>query len=1225
MMAVLMVLSVSHVGAYASEGSVINDAADVLTVNEVISDNELRDDDLIKETGIFKPDDTETVLAEDDFAEADLTGDVLPDGFSSDGLSDPEERYFGYIENDFYVDMPEDGSLVTDEGYDETGCETGIEICGEDISADAAKEITVPSKYTLNDNKYVSSVKDQGAWGTCWAFMAMAAAESAYMRQNPGSEINMSETQMIKYFYNGYYGEDIDRGNGDGTLRNDRIFPNDNIKPVMMGGNADFTTFALARWTGAADEAYDPSLGYPTVVQTERQKDVSVAKGLAYDADAEHLQNAYWIDIKNKTDIKKAIIQYGAAGAAYYNDDIYSSDYYKKKINSRYSGPAVYYNCDEKNTLNHEVVIVGWDDDFDRYNFRFTYKNALSMDDDGEVCLPSSNGAWLVKNSEGTGYGDRGFVWISYEDLALNKDGRRAYVFDFEEADNYTHNYQYDGSCYTSQKIYPYVGAVYKASGQQQVEAVGIGFASADNNYTVSVYKDIADPSDPESGDLAVRKSGSTTYPGFYTVILDEFADIDAGSMFSIVVKSRTKDNGFTSFFTDTSHNFGDGYRFNADLTNDKTFYRTENTDWLSSSSRDLATVRLKAYANDRPDHKKTLDGFTVELPRLTYNGLDRTQELSDGLVVKENGKVLRDTHYTYEFDRLPCEAGSYRLIVSGKNDYEGTREFVFVIDKARFSAEDVSLEYTETYYNTLEQRPAVYVKIGQERSRADNYDVIYTDNINCGTATVTVTGKNSLQGNAVLTFKINRCPISRTTVVVDQVIYTGEPLTPAVTVALGSYKLNNIIDYTLTYSNNIEASDNALVTITGCGNFIGTKEHKFTIYAETIPRISVIGKAGTALASVKYGNTLLDPSCYDLEIYYGKERVRVDKFEATKTYTVRVKLKGNYSGDFIVTDVKVNVDSHLLRLRFKKGDSVFYNGKAQKPAVEMVDENGNIVPSKYYKLAYIDNVEVGTATVTATCKGLYSGFVSAMFTIRPAIIEPSMITAVKDKKFTGSAITPQLKIKGLKAGRDYICSYSNNVNVSYDSSGNIIKGAAITIVPSSNYTFAPGFDGTCYFKILPVAISSVKASDGYYRGEGRQVVPSSITVKAGKYELNEDDYTVRYSNNTSLSKKAVATVTVKNGGNFTGKKSAKYRLVKENVKTMTVLGLEDRDYTGRKIRPSVIVINSYGEMLVKGKDYKLKYGKNVKPGDGTVKIIALDKSIYTGNVTKIFKIVDLY
>lgn len=1215
-LAVLMVLSVSDTGVYAL--SVTHDS-DLSVEGEMPAEGELLSEGELLPGGEL-------------FSEGEIVSEDRVDDLTVDGSSDESTEE---IPDKLVAESVSSDTVSSDEVFEEpaenipdcAGDDTAVDMAqsGVEDAEGASDTMVVPSRYTLADNVYVSSVKDQGAWTTGWAFMSMAAAESAYMRQHPGHEINMSETQFIKYFFNGYYNEDIDRLLGDGNIRKDSIYPEDNVMPVMMGGNGDFSTFALARWTGAADEAFDPSLSYPSAARTQATRELNVRNGLAYDGDVEHLQNALWIDLKNRQDVKKAIMKYGTVGLAYYDDDMYGSDRNKKTLNRTYNGPAVYYN-DSQNSSNHEAAVVGWDDGFDRNNFKNTYVNASNAKKGISTKLPSGNGAWLVKNSKGTGYGDNGFVWISYEDASLSVSGKKAYAFDFQPADLYSHNYQYDGSCYTDSKIYPYAAAIYKASGRQQIEAVGIGFASPNNEYTVSVYTDLRDPADPDSGYLSSEVMGSTTYPGFYTIQLDTFANVEAGSMFSVVVRSRTGNGGFTSYFVDSTHDTGSGCRFGTYRSDDWTFYRMENTDWVRSQSRDLNTLRIKAYSNDRGPEKKKLTNFTVDLPKLTYNGSDRTEELCKALLIMDGGSVLRDVHYSYSFDRTPLEAGKYTLTVTGRNDYEGKRDFEFEIAKAPLLRSSITLEFNEADYTGTSIRPAVYVNAGKGMSSDNNFVVSYRNNINFGTASVIVTGRNSFSGQAEVNFEIKSCPVTMAHAVVAlrSPTYSGKPLTPEVNVTLAGKKLKKNKDYTVEYLNNINASDKATVRLKGIGNYSGVKDQKFTILPKKLTGIKVTGKAGTNEATVKYGNNILSPSCYEFAIYKGAEMARVDRFEATKTYTVIGKLKGNFTGSFTIKNVKVCVGMEQLSIAMADSAAVAYTRKALKPAVRISDRYGNIVPSSGYSLKYTNNVNVGTATVTATGKGLYTGAISTTFKITPAVITSGMITPVKDQKYAGKDITPKLNIKGLKLGRDYTCTYSNNRNVSYDNKGNVIRGAAITIRPSANYKLAGGYNGIYYFKILPVSISSVSAGNGYYRGEGVQVFPSYLKVKAGNFVLAAGDYTIRYSDNTSIKKKATVTVSVKSGRNFCGSRSAKYSLVREklNSKTMKYSGLSDRKYTGSQIRPSITIVNSYGETLVNGRDYRVSYGKNIKPGKGTVKVTAIKNGRYSGSVTKNFAIV---
>src|SRR5664279_3270505 len=84
------------------------------------------------------------------------------------------------------------------------------------------------------------------------------------------------------------------------------------------------------------------------------------------------------------------------------------------------------YYYDGLASANHAIAIVGWDDSFDR--------NSFSK-------VPPGDGAFIIKNSWGTGWGDRGYFYISYYDSKIGKDNA---VFLAETTNNYKSIYQYD-------------------------------------------------------------------------------------------------------------------------------------------------------------------------------------------------------------------------------------------------------------------------------------------------------------------------------------------------------------------------------------------------------------------------------------------------------------------------------------------------------------------------------------------------------------------------------------------------------------------------------------------------------------------------------------------------------------------------------------------------------------------------------------------------------------
>lgn len=131
------------------------------------------------------------------------------------------------------------------------------------------------------------------------------------------------------------------------------------------------------------------------------------------------------------------------------------------------------------------------------------------------------------------------------------------------------------------------------------------------------------------------------------------------------------------------------------------------------------------------------------------------------------------------------------------------------------------------------------------------DYTVAYSNNINVGTATVTITGMGNYTGTVTATFQINAASITTATVTgLSAKTYTGKAITQTPTVKIGTTTLKANTDYTVSYTNNTNAGT-ATVKITGKGNYTGTKTATFTINkaAQSIT-------AKSSAASVAVGKT---------------------------------------------------------------------------------------------------------------------------------------------------------------------------------------------------------------------------------------------------------------------------------------------------------------------------------------------------------------------------------
>lgn len=104
--------------------------------------------------------------------------------------------------------------------------------------------------------------------------------------------------------------------------------------------------------------------------------------------------------------------------------------------------------------------------------------------------------------------------------------------------------------------------------------------------------------------------------------------------------------------------------------------------------------------------------------------------------------------------NNYPDNAGTYSVVMTwGEKTVSGE----YTISAQTLTADMVTLSATTFTYNGSEQKPNVTVTLDSTTLTADDYDVSYTDNVNAGTATVTVTGKGNYAGTASATFTIGK------------------------------------------------------------------------------------------------------------------------------------------------------------------------------------------------------------------------------------------------------------------------------------------------------------------------------------------------------------------------------------------------------------------------------------------------------------------------------------
>lgn len=225
-----------------------------------------------------------------------------------------------------------------------------------------------------------------------------------------------------------------------------------------------------------------------------------------------------------------------------------------------------------------------------------------------------------------------------------------------------------------------------------------------------------------------------------------------------------------------------------------------------------------------------------------------------------------------------------------------------------------------------------------------------------------------------------------------ENLVYTGNELTQTVTVTVGGKELTKDTDYTVTGLTGTEPGSYP-VTVTGTGNYTGEVTKSFTISKAQISSAAITYDAGP------YG-------------YTGKEwkpEVTVSFNSATLTagndYTVSYENNINAGtakiiitgiGDHFtgLTEKTFTINSaEISGCTFAPIADVTYNTKAHTPEVTVAISGRTLEADKDYTVSYASNVNAGTATVTVTGKGNFTGSANTTFTIAKADLNLSVYT----------------------------------------------------------------------------------------------------------------------------------------------------------------------------------------------------------------------------------------
>ena len=351
--------------------------------------------------------------------------------------------------------------------------------------------------------------------------------------------------------------------------------------------------------------------------------------------------------------------------------------------------------------------------------------------------------------------------------------------------------------------------------------------------------------------------------------------------------------------------------------------------------------------------------------------------------------------------DSIPCYSnwGTTGTIYWKARDFKNTTDNTVVIS-------DVA---DQTYTGSL-IAPNITVSCNDvELVKDTDYTVSYSNNKNVGTATISITGIGDYTGTITKNFNIVARDISDTTIgSIPNQTYTGNSISALPVITYNGATLTKGTDYTLTYSNNVNVGTGT-VTITGKGNFKGTTSKTFSISARAMSDTSVAnvssqtytGNGISPLPTITYNNKTLKKDT-DYTLSYSNN---INAGTATITITGKGNFTGTTSKTFSIS-ARAMSDTSVANI-----SSQTYTGNVISPLPTITYNNKTLKKDTDYTLSYSDNINAGTATITITGKGNFTGMTSMTFIITQKSAEKLNISEIANQIYTGKKIKPNVVI----------------------------------------------------------------------------------------------------------------------------------------------------------------------------------------------------------------------
>lgn len=368
-------------------------------------------------------------------------------------------------------------------------------------------ETGMPYAFDLREKGLVSSVKNQGSYGTCWAHALISSLESNEIADTP--DIDLSEWQLATYNCpSDDPGKVYDYLSNGSSYENELQYLLNQVAPVRE-----------------ADCPYGGDVADRSKSDKEFQKESVLHMIDFFDCD-------FWKGGSYEPDplpVKQAMLDghslYFSISVSMLDTDCYNSENHSYFCSTALSGQIRAQYGSDKEWLGHAMTLVGWDDNYPASAFNYN---------------PGRDGAWLVKNSWGTSWGDGGYFWISYADDTVG-----SFFAPITESASvhdrfFSHDIGYYGTLSTDKKgtgKEMYYANVFCPEADSCITDLMLCCVNPEDTMEVTLYSGLQDPDDPTSGTASEPMTVRLPRTDYQLVPLEQAFSVKKGEPFSVTVR----------------------------------------------------------------------------------------------------------------------------------------------------------------------------------------------------------------------------------------------------------------------------------------------------------------------------------------------------------------------------------------------------------------------------------------------------------------------------------------------------------------------------------------------------------------------------------------------------------------------------------------------------------------------------------------------------------------